>query len=313
MTARLLAAAALSAGLLFAPAAYAQTAAAAVRPPVATQDGIAKVIAERAAALVTVKFVLAVEGGPGGENELEAEAGGLMIDGTGLVLVSNLEMGGSPGRQRARAQAKNIKVLVGDDTEGVDAKLIGRDSELELAWVQIDTPADKAYAAVDLAKGATGKDAGGAGDAGVVAIVKVGDTLVGLDRMNKYYDRALVAFTTQVGGLTKKPRNLIIPAGGKIEWIGLPLFTVSGEFAGISVLQPIGADEEDPSAMRNMGRTAGFDRGLKVMPAAEIAASTARAVEAFKRGKALGMEEPKVETPATQPIVPPPAGEMPKP
>jgi len=313
MTARLLAAAALSAGLLFAPAAYAQTAAAAVRPPVATQDGIAKVIAERAAALVTVKFVLAVEGGPGGENELEAEAGGLMIDGTGLVLVSNLEMGGSPGRQRARAQAKNIKVLIGDDTEGVDAKLIGRDSELELAWVQIDTPADKAYAAVDLAKGATGKDAGGAGDAGVVGIVKVGDTLVGLDRMNKYYDRALVAFTTQVGGLTKKPRNLIIPAGGKIEWIGLPLFTVSGEFAGISVLQPIGADEEDPSAMRNMGRTAGFDRGLKVMPAAEIAASTARAVEAFKRGKALGMEEPKVETPATQPIVPPPAGEMPKP
>ena len=307
MTARLLAAAALSAGLLFAPAAYAQTAAAAVRPPVATQDGIAKVIAERAAALVTVKFVLAVEGGPGGENELEAEAGGLMIDGTGLVLVSNLEMGGSPGRQRARAQAKNIKVLVGDDTEGVDAKLIGRDSELELAWVQIDTPAVKAYAAVDLAKGATGKDVG---DAGVVG---VGDTLVGLDRMNKYYDRALVAFTTQVGGLTKKPRNLIIPAGGKIEWIGLPLFTVSGEFAGISVLQPIGADEEDPSAMRNMGRTAGFDRGLKVMPAAEIAASTARAVEAFKRGKALGMEEPKVETPATQPIVPPPAGEMPKP
>lgn len=167
MTARLLAAAALSAGLLFAPAAYAQTAAAAVRPPVATQDGIAKVIAERAAALVTVKFVLAVEGGPGGENELEAEAGGLMIDGTGLVLVSNLEMGGSPGRQRARAQAKNIKVLVGDDTEGVDAKLIGRDSELELAWVQIDTPADKAYAAVDLAKGATGKDAGVVGDAGV--------------------------------------------------------------------------------------------------------------------------------------------------
>jgi len=313
MTARLLAAAALSAGLLFAPAAYAQTAAAAVRPPVATQDGIAKVIAERAAALVTVKFVLAVEGGPGGENELEAEAGGLMIDGTGLVLVSNLEMGGSPGRQRARAQAKNIKVLVGDDTEGVDAKLIGRDSELELAWVQIDTPADKAYAAVDRAKGATGKGAGGAGDAGGVGGVGVGDTLVGLDRMNKYYDRALVAFTTQVGGLTKKPRNLIIPAGGKIEWIGLPLFTVSGEFAGISVLQPIGADEEDPSAMRNMGRTAGFDRGLKVMPAAEIAASTARAVEAFKRGKALGMEEPKVETPATQPIVPPPAGEMPKP
>jgi S1-C subfamily serine protease len=292
MTARLLACAALCAGLIIVPAGVALAAEA--RPAALSVEGtsMAKIATDRAPALVTIKFVL-VASGPGGDQEIEAEAGGLVIDPKGLVLVSNLEMGGSPGRQRARAQTKDIKVLIGDDTEGVPAKLIGRDSELELAWVQIDTPADTPYSFVDLSKGAS---------------VRVGETLVGLDRMNKYFDRTLVAFTTSVGGLAKKPRNLIIPVGGKIEWIGLPMFNLGGELAGVSVVQMIGADEEDPSAMRNLGRQAGFDRGLKVLPVAEIAASTARAVEAFKSGKGLGMEEPKPETPAepgAQPIMPP--------
>jgi S1-C subfamily serine protease len=286
-----------AAGLCVALALPAPTALGAGDSPIAT------VATKKAPAMVSVKFMMSISG-MGQDQEREAEAAGLLIDDKGLVLVSNLEIGGALQRGQPSAQAKDIKVLIGDDTEGVPAKVIGRDTELELAWIQLEKPADKALAFVDLSKGAA---------------VSVGQELVGLDRMNKYYDRAIVGFTTTVGGLAKKPRNLIIPSGGKIEWIGVPVFTGAGEFVGLSVVQPMNADEED-QGMRNPGRMSSFDRGLKIMPAAEIAAATTRALEAAKSGKGLGMEEPKpaeaeptvpMITPGAAPAAPAPA-EQPK-
>lgn len=251
---------------------------------------IASVLTKNAPAFVTVKFLMAMQ-----ENEREAEAGGLVIDGAGLILVSNLEMGGAMGRGRESAQAKEIKVLIGDDTVGLPAKLIGRDTELELAWVQLDKPADKPLASVDPAKGAT---------------VKIGDQLVAIDRMNKYYDRAPVGLELDVGGLTNKPRNLIIPTGGRLEWIGLPIFNPAGAFVGISVVQPVGGDDEEGGGARNVGRVSPFDRGLKILPAAEIVSATARAIEAHKAGKELGADEkPAAPKPEDKPGDGMPAGE----
>ena len=253
----------------------------------AEESAIATVLSKHAGSVVTVKFLLAMQ-----ENEREAEAGGLVIDPAGLILVSNLEIGGSIGRGRESAQAKEIRVLIGDDTQGLPAKIIGRDTELELAWVQLDKPAEKPLAFVDPAKGVT---------------VKVGDELVAIDRMNKYYDRVAVGLEFYVGGLTTKPRNLIIPSGGPLQWIGLPVFSEGGGFVGVSVVQPVGGDEDEPMAQRNMGRVSPFDRGLKVLPAAEVASATARAIEAHKSGKELGAEEAK---PAAKPEVQP--GEKPE-
>lgn len=230
---------------------------------------VAAIAAKHGSALVTVKFLMVF-----GENEAEREAGGIVIDPKGLILVSNLEMGGAP-RGRESAQAKEIKVLIGDDTQGLPAKLIGRDSELELAWVQLDTPADKPLAALDTSK---------------TTMPAMGDAIVGLDRMNKYYDRALAGFSINVAAIAKKPRTLIIPATS-VPWVGLPFFSASGEFAGISVVQQIGGDDEDGGAGRNVGRVAGFDRSFKLLPASEIAGATARAIEAHKAGKELGADE----------------------
>jgi hypothetical protein len=237
------------------------------------------IVSDRSPAMANIKFVVSVEFG-GQSQEVEGEAMALMIDPKGLLVMSGSEIG---SRKGMTVTPKEIKVLIGDDTEGVLAKLIGRDSELDLAWLRIEKPADKGYSAIDPAKAAT---------------AKVGDTLVGLDRMGKYFDHTPVAMTTTVGGVTKKPRTLYIPSGGLVLGVGLPFFTPSGEFVGVSVVQMPNADSEDDMQSRTRERLSYFDRGLKVLPASEIASATARAVEAEKAGKGVGMDAKKDETPA---------------
>ncbi|MFT3684796.1 MAG: hypothetical protein QM783_07665 [Phycisphaerales bacterium] len=243
---------------------------------VAAEPNFGSIVADRSPAMVGVKFIASIEF-RGQTQEVEGEAMALMIDAKGLLVVSGSEVGQRKGMS---ATLKEIKILIGDDTEGVPAKLIGRDSELDLAWLRIEKPADKGYSAIDAAKSAT---------------PKLGDTLVGVDRMSKYFDHAPVAFTTTVGGITKKPRTLLIPSGGMVLGVGLPIFNAGGEFVGMSVIQSANADSEDGMNSRSQDRMSYFDRGLKILPAAEIASATARAIEAEKSGKGVGMDEPKKE------------------
>ena len=103
-----------------------------------------------APALVTVRYVQKTQGNFGdfeGENEIN----GVMIEPTGLVLCSNTMLGGMHSRFReGRAVPTDIKILIGDDTEGRAAKFIARDTELDLAWLQIKDPGDHRFACLDL-------------------------------------------------------------------------------------------------------------------------------------------------------------------
>jgi hypothetical protein len=240
---------------------------------VAAEPNYGTIVSDRSPAMATVKFVVSFDAG-GQSQEIEGEAMALMIDPKGLLVMSGVEIG---QRRGMSATPKEIKVLLGEDTEGVAAKLIGRDSELDLAWLRIEKPADKGYSAIDPAKSAK---------------PVVGETVVGVDKMSKYFDHASVAFPMVVGGVTKKPRELFIPAT-QLSWVGLPFFNASGAFVGMSVIQMPNADSEDGMRSRNGERLTPFDRGFKILPASEIAAATARAVEAEKSGKGVGMDEKK--------------------
>lgn len=268
---------------LTAPASV-MTGAEAARPALrAAEPNYTSIIADRAPALALIKFIVSFEQG-GQSRDIEGEAMAVMIDPKGLLVMSGAEIGQRKGMS---ATPKEIKVCIGEDTEGVLAKLVGRDSELDLAWIRIEKPSDKGYTIIDPSKAAT---------------PKIGDTLVGLDRMGKYFDRAPVVFNTMVGGITKKPRELFIPAPGaglEMMFIGTPFFTTGGEFVGMTIIQMPNADSEDGMNSRARERLTRFDQGFKILPAAEIVSATARAVEAEKSGKAIGMEEPKKEeTPA---------------
>lgn len=238
------------------------------------EPNLSTIVSDRSPAMVGVKFIASVDF-RGQTQEIEGEAMALMIDPKGLMVVSGNEIGQAKGMAAA---LKEVKILIGDDTEGVPAKLIGRDSELDLAWLRIEKPSDKGYSSIDPTKSGS---------------PKIGDQLVGIDRMSKYFDRAPVAFNTTVGGITKKPRTLYIPSGGMVLGVGLPFFTPGGEFVGMSVIQSANADSEEGMGSRSRERMSYFDRGLKILPAAEIVAATGRAIEAEKSGKGVGMDEPK--------------------
>jgi hypothetical protein len=195
-----------------------------------------------------------------------------MIEGDGLVLASNTQTGGINElmkqyvRQGYSIQPKDIKVLVGDDNEGVDAKVIARDSELDLAWIKIQKAPEKPYEFIDLSKHAT---------------PSLGDRLLAVERMGKFFDRAPLVVEGRLGGIVSKPRSLYIPASDLVSTLGLPIFTAGGELVGISILQLPSAEESEEGGRSLVGRAGGGT----ILPAAEVIAATERAKAAAAAGK----------------------------
>ena len=222
-------------------------------------------------ALVTVKFVLKVSGG-GQEDERESETTGVMIEGDGLVLASNTQTGGINEamkqyvRQGFSIQPKDIKILVGDDIEGVEAKVIARDSELDLAWIKVQKAPEKPYEFIDLSKS---------------AVPALGDRLIAVERMGKFFDRAPIVVEGRLGAIVSKPRQLYIPQTDLVNTLGLPVFNAGGELVGISILQLPSADESEDGGRSMMGRAGGGT----ILPAAEVISATERAKAAAAAGK----------------------------
>ncbi|MGH7132786.1 MAG: trypsin-like peptidase domain-containing protein, partial [Phycisphaerales bacterium] len=203
----------------------------AVRPAAAADVSYDQLATDRGPAIVGLKFLLKVNAPAemGGPREIQREVTGLMIEKNGLVLCANSAVGGNqadlpPGVTVTPAE---MKVLIGEDSEGAAAKVIARDSELDLAWIRIDKPSDKGYTSVDLKQHPA---------------AKLGDRLLFIDRMGNYYDRAIFVGEVKVSAMLKKPRNLIQP-GGLIFSLCTPVFAADGQFAGVTVRQGLGRDE----------------------------------------------------------------------
>lgn len=263
----------------------------------ADQPDLAKMLAEKAPAYVTVKFILKFEGGGelagmmGGDQEMEVT--GVMIDPKGLVLVNSTEMGGMMSRlmggEGPKATPSEIKVLVGDDTTGVDAKVIARDSELDLTWVKVEKAPETPYAFVDLTKNAT---------------AKVGETVYSISRMGKFFDRAALISELKISGMTKKPRDLFFGSGGGLfgGGAGLPTYNAQGQVIGVTSLILPDAEE-----MGGMG--AGMFGGMRdmmagaILPAAEVIKATANARDQAAAGGDATAEkaDKSAETPADKP------------
>jgi len=231
-------------------------------------------------ALVTLKFVMKFEGAGSerfGEAGRDVEYTALMMEPGGLVLVSNAKMGGLSARSGMAANPTNIRVLIGDDTEGLKGKILARDTDLDLCWVQIDDEKakGKTFEFVDFASGAP---------------AEVGDRLFMVDRMGKFFDHALSVNEGRVGGKTRKPRALLVPTGfpgGPGQLLGSPMFNADGKVVGVNIVQL--PDKEDVEGGESGGEG---NSGVLLLPASEVIKATARGKEmAAKAPK----EEPKPE------------------
>jgi hypothetical protein len=234
-----------------------------------TQGDFQKMLHEKAPAFVTIKFVLKMKMGGMGESETETEITGAMIDAKGLVLCSNTQLGGIAGFMRSMgreisATPTDIKVLVGEDTEGLEAKLLARDTELDLAWVQIKEPGDRKFAFVNLDNAAQ---------------AEVGQPVVAVRRMAKYFDRATVVDESRVAGVTKKPRRLYVPMLPLTSNLGLPVFTPDGKVLGVAILQmPSEEDQEEgPAAMFSRMSSLNDMMSGMILPTADVVDATRRA------------------------------------
>ncbi len=249
-----------------------------------------KLVTQHASAMVNIKFILKAEG-----QEQEEETPGVMIEKDGLVLSSNVAFGGLAAMFGGPAvQPADIKILIGEDTQGVEAKLIARDSELGLAWLRIDKPDANGYAFVDFSKGAP---------------ARTGDAIMALSQLGKFFDRASLVTEGRVACTTKKPRTLFIPsltlAGTDF---GVPAFDSEARPVGVfTIVLP--EKEEIQSAPGGMQEILkGVAGGKMILPSEDVVAATKRAKETAASGAAepaaAGAEpadpkaEPKKDEPA---------------
>jgi hypothetical protein len=275
-----------SAASLVAPAVAQTTPAtsAAAADPVAAAY---RMLAEKVGpALVSVKFTMKIEG-MGDDAGRESETNGVLVDPAGLVLVSNAKIGGMAARMGMTANPTDIKVFQGDDAEGLKGRVIARDTELDLAWIQIDDDKakGKTFPAVDPAAG---------------TMPAVGDKIMVVDRMGKFFDNAVVIEEARVGGLTTKPRKLIIPSGMSdrraFSALGMPMFAADGRMIGVSIIQMPGKEDMEGGGEMGEGNAA-----IAILPASEVAKATARGKEAAAKAPAAAEGEKKDDAPADAP------------
>jgi S1-C subfamily serine protease len=232
---------------------------------------------ERTPAYVTVKYVQKTQSS-WGDWDGEMEVTGLMVAPTGLVMCSNTLLGGGSGRwYGGRSVPTEIKILIGTDTEGLDATFIARDTELDLAWLQIDEPGARTFTHLDL--DAAAQDA---------PAPQLGERILTLGRMGKYYGEEWLVSEGWVAGRTTKPRNLYVVRGWLDTDPGLPVYTSDGAVVGVAAVQRPNRDEVAGSPPNLTARGSGL-----ILPIATVHKATVRAKEilAEEQAEAAAAEE----------------------
>jgi len=229
---------------------------------------------QHAESIVSLKTVTQMSAPNGSQQDAEGEAAGVMISSDGLVLCSNMMLNGPVAMiQRVlgrnlpglSSEIKTVKVVIGPNDEELDAKVLARDEDLDLAWVQIEK-SDREFKAVDLAKAAE---------------ADLGARVVGVRRMGAVFDRAAVTAVATVCGQTERPRKLLVVQEDISDIVGLPMFNAAGEPIGVVVTQMPSAEdtggEGNPLGM--LSNLASMQEGVDglILPAAEVVKATERA------------------------------------
>jgi S1-C subfamily serine protease len=231
-------------------------------------------VSERSKAIVNIKFILKAEG-----QEQEGEIPGVMIERDGLVLASTIGLGEFQSRFAGTSITPTaIRILIGEDTQGVEATMLARDSELALAWFRIDKPAEGGYDAVNFADGSA---------------QQVGSGLLVVSQLGKFFHRAIVVNEGSVACVTSKPRRVLIPSISLVATdFGVPVFDTQGRPVGIfSAVLP---DKDEL-----MGTPGGLEEMMKGVPGLKMIIPADEIVAATRKAKESHQQVPK-DKPATE-------------
>ena len=217
--------------------------------------------------VVSVRAVVKMEMsgfGQAQDQEHRLNMQGVVVDAKGLVLVTNTSFSPNfPGMRGGGIEIKmtpvELKVIFENEAKEYDARLVAKDTKVQLAFLQIEELGDRKLTPIDFSDGAK---------------VAVGDALVSINRLSKGFDYAPYYSTGSVGGRVKKPRRAWIPAGA-VGQPGQPVFTTGGKVVGVITTLESGVDEDaagagNPFAMLSMLR-GGMQGSLFILPARSVA------------------------------------------
>ncbi len=254
---------------------------------------------QKSQAVVAVKFVLktsfSVMGQPAQDQESNREVRGVLVDPSGLVMLSNSDFEAPGGMVRllrrqgaeVKASPSDFKILFGNEAKEHAAVLVARDSTLGLAFVQVLSLEGAAPAAADLSKGAE---------------PRVGQVLVGVTRKGRGFDCAPVIDRLFVSGVVEKPRRMWAVSGA-FNGLGLPVYDLaSGTPVGVLSAQS-GAEgvDEDGDAASMFAALSGGGGSSFVLPldavGKSIDAAKKRAPEAVSKATTPEKEPAMAEPP----------------
>jgi S1-C subfamily serine protease len=142
-----------------------------------------------APAIVTVRFVVTQEF-MGQKSESESEVSGALVGEDGLVVVANssldpmggmetMVLGGPPGMDLPAPKNKTsrYRILLADGSTESEAQLVARDSELDLAWFQIENTTGGSFPHLDFENSGT---------------LEVGDSFDAVIRLPERFQRAAI-------------------------------------------------------------------------------------------------------------------------
>jgi hypothetical protein len=194
------------------------------------------------------------------------------------VLCSNTELGGAVammgqlfGRGGFTTSPGQIEVLVANETEGRPATLVARDTDRDLAWIQLDEVPQEPLPFLDFANSGE---------------LTLGDPFYRLRRMHRHFGRAALVEDGLVGAVIEQPRHLYAVANPIQGGFGAPVFNAAGQPVGLTVLQTPNAEDEASTQVQTsalLGNSAQLQdmvAGL-ILPAAEVVKATRLARESL--------------------------------
>ncbi|MCS7066356.1 MAG: hypothetical protein NZL85_08810 [Fimbriimonadales bacterium] len=198
-----------------------------------------------APSIVTVRVVMKYELKAGDESESSEQKfsmQGAVISADGLILLSAIpltaeslkQMMGVESEQEERFDFKltpqSFKVIFGQESKEYEATLVATESQLGLAFLKIKDLEGRTLTPVQF------KDTPPA----------IGQELYTVSRLPKGFDYAPYFSSGRVIGEVSKPRKAFLMEGN-ISELGLPVYALSGEAIGVSVLMGHGLKEDDES------------------------------------------------------------------
>jgi len=216
---------------------------------------------EHADAIVSIQFVLKTRmsmGGQSRDSEESKEVRGVLLDREGFVLTASSHFEGGVPRAILRrlgdvdidAKPSDIKVLFGNEEDEYPARLVAKDSDLGVAFLQILDLKERDVKPLDLSSGAS---------------PAVGADLLGLTRMARSFDCAPEVARCYVTASVERPRPMWALAGD-FNALGMPVFTTDGRVVGVLALQEgtEGVSGEGGGGLLGMGGAS--EMGLFVLP-----------------------------------------------